>query len=97
MGAMMFNSASKQRWRGSIFKTNYFVLCLIIIKIWHFSNSVGQQHPTDEDKGEADAEGQDVTTERLVVFPITLCKHTQPWIDVVLTQSLESQQLQFNH
>lgn len=49
-----------------------------------------EQQPTDEDEGEADTEGQDITTERLIVFPITLCKHAQPWIDVVLTQSLES-------
>ena len=50
---------------------------------------------TNEDEGEADAEGQDVTTQRLVVLPITLRKHTQPWIDVVLTQSLQSHQLLF--
>lgn len=48
------------------------------------------RRPTNEDEGEADAEGQDVTAEGLVVLPITLCKHPQPWIDVVLTQSLES-------
>lgn len=47
------------------------------------------QRPTNEDEGEADAEGQDVTAERLVVFPITLCKHAQPGVDVVFAQSLD--------
>lgn len=55
------------------------------------------QQPTNEDEREANAEGQDVTTERLVVLPITLCKNAQPWIDVVLTQSLESQEILFIH
>lgn len=45
--------------------------------------------PTDEDEGEANEEGQDVTTERLVILSITLCKHAQAGVDVVLTQSLE--------
>lgn len=48
--------------------------------------------PTDQNKSEADAEGQDVSAERLVVLSIALCKDTQSWVDVVLTQSLEQQQ-----
>lgn len=58
-----------------------------------FGRSSNIQQPTNEDEGQADKEGQDITTERLVVLPITLCKHTKSWIDVVLTQSLESKQL----
>lgn len=56
---------------------------------------VWMEQPTNEDEGEADAEGQDISAERLVVLPITLCKHAQPRIDVVLTQSLESKQALF--
>lgn len=44
---------------------------------------------TNQDEGEANAEGQNVTTQRLIVLAITLCKHTEPWVDVVLTESLE--------
>lgn len=50
-----------------------------------FGWSSNIQQLTNEDEGEADAEGQHIATERLVVLPITLCKHTKPWIDVVLT------------
>lgn len=48
------------------------------------------EQPTNEDEGEADAEGQDVSTERLVVLPVTLRKNTQTWVDFVFTKSLES-------
>ncbi len=72
----------------------------MLLKLWQqpyhlkskcvFGLNSSVQQPTNEDEGEADAEGQDITSERFIVFPITLCKETQPWIDVVLTQSLES-------
>lgn len=87
MGAMMFNSANRQQKRGSVIRTSgkRFVIR------WRTTC----KQLTNKDEGEADAECQDVTTQRLVVLPITLRKHTQPWIDVVLAQSLESHQLLF--
>ena len=48
------------------------------------------EHPTNEDEGEANEEGQGITTKRFIVLPITLCKHTQAWIDVILAESLQS-------
>lgn len=85
MGAMMFNSANRPQKRGSVIKTSgkRFVIR------WRTTC----KQLTNEDEGEANTEGQDITTQRLVVLPITLRKHTQPWIDVVLAQSLESHQL----
>jgi len=78
MGAMMFNSANRQQ-QKALNEYELFILVLI------FSCNSNRQQLTNEDEGQADEEGQDVTTERLVVLPITLCKHTQSWINVVLT------------
>lgn len=52
---------------------------------------------TDQDEGQADAEGQYVTTQRFVVFPITLCKHTQSRVNVVFTESLEGHHTATHH
>lgn len=45
--------------------------------------------PTDQNKSQSDAEGQDVRSQGLVVLSITLCKDAQSGIDVILTQGLE--------
>lgn len=57
------------------------------------SGSRDHQQPTDEDEGEANEEGQDVSTQGFVVLSIALCKHPQARVDVVLAQSLGSKQL----
>lgn len=84
MGAMMFSSAGRTQ-------TDSLALCLDIYSVFIWEDEA--QLPTDEDEGEADAEGQDVSAQRLVVFTVTLRKNSQTRIDVVLTESLESQQL----
>lgn len=40
---------------------------------------------TNEDEGQSDAEGQDVTSEGLVVLAIAFGEHAQARVDVVLT------------
>lgn len=57
------------------------------------SGSRDHQQPTNEDEGEANEEGQDISTQRFVVLSIALCKHTQARVDVVFAQSLGAKQL----
>lgn len=88
MGAMMFSSAIKtvtQRLEKKNFEQNLQDEIMQKRKL----NSI-IPYPTDEDECQADAEGQDVTSERLVVLPVALCENSQSWIDVVFTQSLRS-------
>lgn len=43
---------------------------------------------TDEDEGQSDDEGQDVSSEGLVVLAVAFGENAQAGVDVVLTQSL---------
>lgn len=43
---------------------------------------------TDEDERYSDEEGQDVSSDWLVVFPVTFGKELERLVDVVLAQSL---------
>ncbi len=40
---------------------------------------------TDDDEGYSDEEGQDVSSDWLVVFPVTFGEELQGFVDVVLT------------
>lgn len=83
IGAMMFNSASGQK-TGLTFFVDIFILYV------SYAGAEGLlKQLTNQDEGKTNAEGQNVTTERLIVPAITLCKHTKSRIDVVLTESLE--------
>lgn len=55
---------------------------------WH------QRQPTDEDEGQANEEGQDVSSQRFVVLSVALCKHAQARIDVVFAQGLGRKKLE---
>ena len=43
---------------------------------------------TDEDEGQSDDEGQDVSFQGLVVLAVAFGEHAQAGVNVVLTQSL---------
>lgn len=58
------------------------------------SVSRDHQRSTDEDEGEANEEGQDISTQRFVVLSIAFCKHTQARVDVVFAKSLGSKELE---
>lgn len=84
MGAIMFSSAERQQQKEwfNVTKELKKSVC-----VWSEPRIYGSL--TDEDEGEADEEGQDVTTERFVILSVTLRKHAQAGVDVVFTQSLE--------
>lgn len=58
------------------------------------SGSRDHQQPTDEDEGEANEEGQDVSPQRFVVLSIALGKDAQARVDVIFAQCLGSTQLE---
>lgn len=57
------------------------------------SGSRDHRQPTDEDEGEANEEGQDVSPQRFVVLSIALGKDAQARVDVIFAQCLGSTQL----
>lgn len=83
MGAIMFSSAKWQQQKVRFNVTKELKKYLRLVRAGIYGS------PTDEDEGKADEEGQDITAERLVILPITLCKNAQAGVDIVLTQSLE--------
>lgn len=52
------------------------------------SGSRDHRQPTDEDEGEANEEGQDVSPQRFVVLSIALGKDAQARVDVIFAQCL---------
>lgn len=86
IGAMMFSSAT-HRTEITFYPPNHQ-------RIIQTTVSRDHQQPTNEDEGETNEEGQDISTQRFVVLSIAFCKHTQARVDVVFTQSLVSKQRQ---